>query len=168
MRIRHAALSIAVLLMSGSVASAQDVCTQLQTLLKDPPAGFVALRGERTSNTWPRWSGKPFLPNSTCEITGSDDGPDSQLRCIVNDKAEPNVADAFYESTRRAIDQCLPGLPNGRQFVRQEAAKGADGFEGKTTSWTYRSRSMRFDIELSNDRVFGFARNSFVVKYQKL
>jgi hypothetical protein len=154
--------------MSGTAASAEDVCTQLRALLKDPPSGFVALRGERTSTTWARWSGKPFLPNSTCEITGSDDGPDSELRCVVNEKAEPSVVDAFYDSTRHAIDQCLPGLPGGREFVRQEAAKRADGFEGKTTSWGYRSRSVRFEIELTNDRVFGFARNSFVVRYRKV
>src|SRR5690348_14123085 len=148
-RIGHAALSIGVLLMSGSAASAEDVCAQLRALLKDPPSGFVSLRGERTSTTWPRWSGKPFLPNSACEITGSDDGPDSQLRCTVNDKAEPAVADEFYETTQRAIDQCLPGLPNGREFVRKEVPKAADGFKGNVTSWVYRSQSMRFEIELS-------------------
>jgi hypothetical protein len=167
-RIGHAAVSLGVLLMSVSAASAEDVCAQLRLLLHDPPSGFVAQRGERTSTIWPRWSAKPVLAGAVCEITGSDDGPDSQFHCILNDKAAPAVADAFYESTRHAIDQCLPGLPHGREFVRQEANKASDGFEGSTTSWTYRAPTMRFDIELTNDRIFGTPRNSLVVKYQKL
>jgi hypothetical protein len=154
------------IMSSSGAASAADICTQLRALISDPPSGFVALRGEKTSDTWPRWSSKPFLSNASCELSG--DGPESQLRCIVNDKAEPSVADAFYEQTRRAIDQCLPGLPHGREFARQEAPNGADGFEGKTTSWAYRGRGMRFEITLSNDRVFGNARNSLVVRYQKV
>ena len=167
MRVGRAALGM-VVGMSGSAAAAEGVCNQLRALLDNPPSGFVALRAERASAVWPRWSGKPFLPGSTCEIIGSDDGPDSELRCLVNEKAEPGVADAFYEATRRAIDQCLPGLPNGRDFVRDEARRNADGFEGLTTRWSRRSRAVRFEIELTNDRVFGAARNSLTVKFQKL
>ena len=56
-------------------AMADEICPALTSLLTNPPAGFVALRGERTSEVWPRWTAKPFLANAVCELRGAETDP---------------------------------------------------------------------------------------------
>src|ERR1700734_1776140 len=51
-------------------AMADDICPALTRLLTNPPAGFVALRAEKTSAVWPIWKAKAFLANAVCELRG--------------------------------------------------------------------------------------------------
>jgi len=152
----------------GSAASADAFRDHLRALLTEPQTAFPALHGERTSDVWPRWTAKSFIPNAACEIIGADDGPDAELRCVINDKSPAEETQAYFAATRAAIESCVASLPNGRKFERGESRKNADGFQGSSTSWTYRSKTERFEIELTDDRVFGSARNSFSVRYQKV
>ena len=157
----------AFLICTPATAAADDFCTHLRALLSDPPSGFVALRGASQSAIWPRWSAKPFLPHANCEITGTADRPDAELRCVINDKATPSVTTAFFAQTRASIEACLKKLPNGASFTLADSKNAADGFVGMTTIWDSRSKTEHVQIELTNDTVFGAARTSFSVTYRK-
>lgn len=147
---------------------ADEICPALKALLASPPAGFVALRGEKTSAVWPIWTAKPFLAEAACELRGEVGDAQHELRCTVNNKAAAAVTTAWYRATAAAIDVCLPGLPNGSRYVRKaEAVKHADQFEGVVTSWVYDGRSEKVEIELTDDRNFGFASNTMTVRYLK-
>lgn len=149
-------------------AMADEICPALTNLLTNPPAGFVALRGEKTSEVWPRWTAKPFLANAVCELRGAETDPQQELRCTINNQAEEAATAAWYKATGAAIDACLPSLPNGKRYVRKpETAKQADGFQGVTTVWAYDGGSEKIEIELTNDSNFGHASNTMSVRYLK-
>lgn len=149
-------------------AMADEICPALSKLLTNPPAGFVALRAEKTSAVWPIWKAKPFLANAACELRGAESDPQQELRCTINDKATEAVATAWYKTTGAAIDACLPSLPHGSRFVRKpEVSKAADGFQGVVTVWAYDAKSEHIEIELTDDRNFGFASNTLTVRYLK-
>ncbi len=149
-------------------AMADEICPALTKLLTDPPSGFVALRGEKTSAVWPIWKAKAFLTNSACELRGAETDPQQELRCTINDKVDAAVTTAWYKATGAAIDACLPHLPHGSRFVRKpEVAKKADAFEGVTTVWAYDTKSEHIEIELTDARNFGFASNTLSVRYLK-
>ena len=75
---------------------------------------------------------------------------------------------AWYKTTGAAIDACLPSLPHGSRFVRKpEISKAADEFHGVVTVWAYDGRSEHIEIELTDDRNFGFASNTLSVRYLK-
>jgi hypothetical protein len=149
-------------------AMADEICPALTSLLTNPPAGFVALRGEKTSEVWPRWTAKPFLANAVCELRGAETDPQQELRCTVNDQATDAVATAWYKATAAAIDACLPKLPHGAQFVRKpEVSRNVDEFHGITTLWAYDGKAEKIEIELTSDHNFGHASNTMSVRYFK-
>lgn len=116
----------------------RQICQALTRLLANPPAGFVALREEKTSAVWSTWTAKPFLTNAVCELRGAESDPQQELRCTINDKATVEATTAWYKATGAAIDACLPSLPHGSRLVRRaEVPKQADGFEGAVTVWAY-------------------------------
>lgn len=147
---------------------ADEMCPALTALLTDPPAGFVALRGEKTSATWAKWTAKPFLPKAQCDLSGDTGDVQQVLSCTINDRAEAAAASAWYKAAAAEIDACLPRLPNGARYVRRgEVARNADKFEGVTTSWVYDGGGEKVEIELTDDRDFGWARNTMTVRYLK-
>ena len=147
---------------------ADEICPALTALLTDPPAGFVALRGEKTSDTWAKWKAKPLLPKAQCELSGDTGDAQQELTCIVNDRADAAAASAWYKATAAEIDACLPHLPNGARYVRKaEVASHADKFEGVASSWVYDGGREKVEIELTNERNFGWARNKMTVRYLK-
>ena len=147
---------------------ADEICPALTALLTDPPSGFVALRGEKTSETWAKWKAKPLLPNAQCEVSGDTSDPQQELTCIVNDRADAASATVWYKAAAAQIDACLPRLPNGARYVRKgEVANNADAFEGVATSWVFDGGGEKVEIELTNESNFGRARNTITVRYLK-
>lgn len=147
---------------------ADEIGPALTRLLTDPPSGFVALRGEKTSATWPMWKAKPFVPGAACELRGDETGPQLELRCTVNERSDAATTKAWYAATADAIAAALPRVPNGRSFVRKpESASEADSYRGVTTVWSYDGRSERIEIELGDASSAGNARNTLSVRYLK-
>ena len=128
MRLLRLALSAVFAGLGTGHAMADEICQALSRLLANPPAGFVALREEKTSAVWPIWTAKPFLTNAVCELRGAESDPQQELRCTINDKATVEATTAWYKATGAAIDACLPSLPHGSRFVRNaEVSKQAGG-----------------------------------------
>jgi hypothetical protein len=149
-------------------AMADEIGPVLTRLLANPPSGFVALRGEKTSAVWPIWTAKPFLPNAVCELRGDETGPKQELHCTINNKAPEDVTTAWYKSTASAIDKTIRQLPHGGSYVRnKEVSKNADAFQGLSTVWVYDGGAEKIEIELTDDRNFGFASNTLSVRYLK-
>lgn len=165
-KVKIAGTIIGVMMAIATIpfAGADEISTQLRALLTDPQTAFVALRGERQSTVWPRWKAKPIIPNAACEVVGGEDGPDVELRCVI-DKPE---AEAYADGLRKTIDRTLGGLSIGRGFKREDSNNNADQFQGICSTWSYRSKTDSFEIEVINGRAFGAARTTFSVKHQKL
>lgn len=147
---------------------ADEIGPALTRLLTDPPSGFVALRGEKTSTTWSTWKAKPFVPGASCELRGAETDPQQELRCTVNETADAATTKAWYASTAAAIAAALPRVPNGRSFVRKpEATRNTDSYRGVTTVWSYDGKSERVEIELADVSDAGNPSNTLSVRYLK-
>jgi hypothetical protein len=148
-------------------ASALDICPQLSKLIADPPAGFVAARAEPTSPQ--RWASRPFLPSASCAVWASRSSEAHNIRCTINDGANPSKVAGFYRDTVRSIDRCLTALPDGRKYNRHTAQVDSEGLKGAETRWIFDSDVLRFQIDLTDYRrtADGSTYNSLSVEYLK-
>ena len=154
--------------LSPAAARAEGTCPALTTLLAHPPSGFVALRGEKTSETWAKWDAKPFLPGFTCSLEGDVDDPRQELRCTLDGHADPSAATAWYKSMIAEIDGCLSRRPHAGFYVRRaEVASHADGASGVTTTWLRDDAGGKSEITLSDGRVSGHVRDTLSVTYMR-
>lgn len=153
-------------LLGASPAMADELSGALGRLLANPPSGFVALRGERTSTVWPKWAAKPFIPNASCELQGAETDPQQELRCTVNAQSSVEVASAWYKHAKAEIDATVRKLPHGAHYKRQpERAQQADQSQTTTTLWVCDQGGTKVEIELSNNEEFGFGSNTLSVRY---
>ena len=164
---RRRILGIVFVGLFASSASAEEICPQLSRLIKDPPAGFVSDRAEPISPQ--RWASRPFLPNAKCVIWASRSAEAHNIRCTINDGADPSTVTEFYQDTERSIDRCLAALPEGNKYDRHTTQVDSEGLKGAETRWVYDSDVLRFQIDLTNyRRTFdGSTYNSFFFEYLK-
>lgn len=165
MRQKRGIFGIVLVGLLASTASAEEICPQLSQLLKDPPAGFVAHRGEPVSPQ--SWASKPFLANANCVVSVARIQEAHEMRCSVNDGTNAALVAQYYQQTAGSIDQCLATRPEGKKYIRQEMPVDSEGLKGAETRWVFDSDSLRFQIDLSNYRrtYDGSTYNSFSVEY---
>ena len=162
---RRGILGIVFVGLLASTASAEEICPQLSQLLKDPPAGFVANRGEPISAQ--SWASKPFLANANCVVSAAQIAQAHEIRCTVNDGSDAALVARYYKDTAGSIDQCLAALSNGKKYDRKEMPVDSEGLKGAETRWIFDSDTLRFQIDLSNYRrtYDNSTYNSFSVEY---
>jgi hypothetical protein len=165
LRQQYTILGIVFIGLLASTASAEEICPQLTQLLKDPPSGFVANRGEPISPQ--SWASKPFLANANCVVSVARVAEAHEMRCTVNDGTKATLVTQYYQDTAGSVDRCLAALPEGKKYNRQEMPVDSEGLKGAETRWIYDSDALRFQIDLSNyRRTFdGSTYNSFSVEY---
>jgi len=167
MRQRQRVLCAIFVAVLGQSASAEEICPQLSGLLKDPPKGFVSLRGAPASAQ--RWDSRPFFQNGKCAVWASRSAEAHNIRCTVNDGGKAAKVTKFYEDTKASIARCLKALPEGKSYVRHNEKVDGDGLQGTESSWVYDTDALRFKIDLADYRrtADGSTYNSFSVEYLK-